>query len=1124
MPKGPGRPIEIKPGPTITPGDNLFISDDTAIKMLEDIMSPDAFDRFITSPKESKQIFIDQVKTTLFKVTNFTFADPKLVLLGEYGDLRGVQTTFNFQDFAKDPAGYLASLPKSYVSGIINSADIEREVELDVIRRVASGSAALKKAFPLTSNGNGLDLSLVDSEDPTKGRDDIDNYQKYSGAITDWVNNAQLLALRRPALEKLVDTSHYLVAEELAYGDRDGNRWFKEGTSSVEPTDPEFVNLLNDRLQGASEEVQKMFKGYAQSEAFNESINKNARKGASNSNIRSLLFSNQDLNSKTYYEAGKMLDSFFGNKLGDSDNFLMSEYKRKAIANPRTWGFKDASSAREVFKAYAGLKPLEIFAPKDNVSTKLRYRDNGSKLFSKREAYAFTQTIVNLRNAANVARAEIRESVEAEFRYNARQIASQIANLTGADEATRREIESRLRANSNWKEYAQVRSLMEEQEDFIKALNKGDVWKSFFYLGRYNNYMPEIIQDTHNKILRLAIPGTGLRLVDVQNRAVQFRNKWLQKAGFAGGATAKRGLFGAPNVTYSLQSTFDHRLTKGDKYEFKISGDVFGLTSDLETKFHLFENGLTFDNLSGQLTDFKEGFFNLKAPIITAFARDFAAAPDVIEGMKKMAIFFNTNNGDLPDMDTLRGLFNQARTTSDLRGFLMSVGITDETDLNKYTAAFSSIFATLEKYHAKGVHPSEFLDYVFFIESKFIKDGQLMSYMPALQAIADNLSNVQTYLYRLVLDKIVYRLEQGRLAILSPVTKWLWENVYNPRFGALNRAQKFVSWLENTGIGRLWARLSASGFGRFIGGVFKRIAPTAFTNVGSFTAFVAIFIARATGAALKSVWLALRGRFNEAQAVISKAWDEIVVKPLTSFLRLILYALVSVISLVFFIVTFFVGGILEQTSARDVTEGLQFTDYNQEIPLLDVGSQWCTDGGQYGANGSALIGNLEHPVSPNISYAAGQCPAFSPGSARSNFHAGLDYSTVVGTDIKVPLERGCGKITIASRGWNAGYGTMVKMEAEVGGETFHMIFGHLSSAEEAQRLVAENNGVACAGDVIGKTGNTGNSTGPHLHFEIRDSSGSYLAAVNPCAVLSCPSECYTGTFDEACVEKSEYEN
>lgn len=42
------------------------------------------------------------------------------------------------------------------------------------------------------------------------------------------------------------------------------------------------------------------------------------------------------------------------------------------------------------------------------------------------------------------------------------------------------------------------------------------------------------------------------------------------------------------------------------------------------------------------------------------------------------------------------------------------------------------------------------------------------------------------------------------------------------------------------------------------------------------------------------------------------------------------------------------------------------------------------------------------------------------------------------------------------------------------------LYGHLSEV-----FVAEGQ-VVGAGDVIGKVGSTGNSTGPHLHFEIRD--------------------------------------
>ncbi|MBV7329737.1 M23 family metallopeptidase [Chloroflexi bacterium TSY] len=60
---------------------------------------------------------------------------------------------------------------------------------------------------------------------------------------------------------------------------------------------------------------------------------------------------------------------------------------------------------------------------------------------------------------------------------------------------------------------------------------------------------------------------------------------------------------------------------------------------------------------------------------------------------------------------------------------------------------------------------------------------------------------------------------------------------------------------------------------------------------------------------------------------------------------------------------------------------------------------------------------------------------------------------------------------------HAGYGYFVIIDHNI---DYITLYGHLSEV-----FVAEGQ-VVGAGDVIGKVGSTGNSTGPHLHFEIRD--------------------------------------
>lgn len=90
---------------------------------------------------------------------------------------------------------------------------------------------------------------------------------------------------------------------------------------------------------------------------------------------------------------------------------------------------------------------------------------------------------------------------------------------------------------------------------------------------------------------------------------------------------------------------------------------------------------------------------------------------------------------------------------------------------------------------------------------------------------------------------------------------------------------------------------------------------------------------------------------------------------------------------------------------------------------------------------------------------------FHPG------HNGLDFGIVVGTPVEATMD---GKVVYA--GWNnQGYGNLVIVE----NGAYKTYYAHLSSIP-----VSVGDSVN-AGATIGLSGNTGNSTGPHLHYEIR---------------------------------------
>lgn len=90
------------------------------------------------------------------------------------------------------------------------------------------------------------------------------------------------------------------------------------------------------------------------------------------------------------------------------------------------------------------------------------------------------------------------------------------------------------------------------------------------------------------------------------------------------------------------------------------------------------------------------------------------------------------------------------------------------------------------------------------------------------------------------------------------------------------------------------------------------------------------------------------------------------------------------------------------------------------------------------------------------------------------YHTGLDIAGPVGTPIYASK---AGIIEEASCGWNYGYGCHVLMD---NGGDYETMYAHMVT----QPVVSVGQSVA-TGQLIGYRGSTGNSTGPHTHFEIR---------------------------------------
>jgi len=95
----------------------------------------------------------------------------------------------------------------------------------------------------------------------------------------------------------------------------------------------------------------------------------------------------------------------------------------------------------------------------------------------------------------------------------------------------------------------------------------------------------------------------------------------------------------------------------------------------------------------------------------------------------------------------------------------------------------------------------------------------------------------------------------------------------------------------------------------------------------------------------------------------------------------------------------------------------------------------------------------------------------SPLTGMIQFHEGIDIAAQIGTPVVAPADG-----VVIKADFEAGYGNVVELSHGYGLKT---VFGHNS------RLNVKPGQHVKRGDIISYTGNTGSSTGPHLHYEVR---------------------------------------
>ena len=184
--------------------------------------------------------------------------------------------------------------------------------------------------------------------------------------------------------------------------------------------------------------------------------------------------------------------------------------------------------------------------------------------------------------------------------------------------------------------------------------------------------------------------------------------------------------------------------------------------------------------------------------------------------------------------------------------------------------------------------------------------------------------------------------------------------------------------------------------------------------------------------------------------------------------------------------------VLERRVARLETENARIGDLARALDSADV--RYARLRAMIGADvvPDPLVRSSDVPVAPPLVARAPLAPLRGDGAVRpahwplddpgyitrgqviggsDDAHPGLDVAVTIGSLVRATADG-----SVAETGEDPEYGTFVLLQH---GDDYQSMYGHLSRS-----LVRVGQHVL-AGEVIGLSGNTGNSSAPHLHFEVR---------------------------------------
>lgn len=207
--------------------------------------------------------------------------------------------------------------------------------------------------------------------------------------------------------------------------------------------------------------------------------------------------------------------------------------------------------------------------------------------------------------------------------------------------------------------------------------------------------------------------------------------------------------------------------------------------------------------------------------------------------------------------------------------------------------------------------------------------------------------------------------------------------------------------------------------------------------------------------------------------------------------RVLIVGLISIITIFFFIILLSmvgansaIGGAGEQLSKQYKDEYGKEIDWNDPKTIeqlesmnsfgsstsgsVEDTSKWVVNKGFKNSMANKLGFSL--PLKSAVVTATSW---YYPASFGGGWHPGIDLAAPSGNKIYAPAD---GKMVFRNNA-ATGYGIHMATAHQVGNDVYAFLYGHMSRQ-------GSNNGTIKKGEVIGYVGSTGNSTGPHVHFEV----------------------------------------